>query len=196
MLLGPVVACGGQPKPPSRAVYERDVGDWSFRRYQALLDVEVWVPKNKAAAHSASYVHVDGLKRGQLGTTDVVNVVVTRYKRSKGIDRALVKFVRRLGSESRYQIDEKKIAGVRVLTADSPSESWVIWASKKHVIKVGGRGRDSIPESIVEEYGKPYPSTIKGGALEGRLPEGPDAEPETEDVEPFDPDNPRPKWQE
>ena len=38
-----LLACGGRPPPPPRGVLESDVGDWKFRRYQEVLDVEVWV---------------------------------------------------------------------------------------------------------------------------------------------------------
>ena len=47
VLLG---ACGGRPPPPPRGVVEADVGDWRFRRYQEVLDVEVWVDGNRGVA--------------------------------------------------------------------------------------------------------------------------------------------------
>lgn len=186
-----VVAGCGRPKPPVRAVIEADVSGWTFQRYQALLDVEVWVPKNRAAAHTASYVSRTALKRGRLGETDVVNAFVTRYKKNEGIARALVKFVRRLAAESGYVVEEREISGVRLFHVSGSGETWAIWAAPRHVIKIGGRGRDTIPGDVIEAYAERYPSRIKAGMLEGELPDGPDPEVESE---PFDPDNPRPDW--
>lgn len=185
-----VTACGN-PKPPVRAVIEADVEGWTFQRYQALLDVEVWVPKNRAAAHTASYVSRAALKRGRLGETDVVNAFVTRYKKNEGILRALVKFVRRLSQESGYVVEERKIAGTRLFFVSGSGETWAIWAAANHVIKIGGRGREEIPDDVVEAYADRYPSKIKEGMLEGDLPDGPDPEVETQE---FDPNNPRPDW--
>ncbi len=193
--LGLVLACGGPSKPPKRGVIEGSVSSWRFRRYQAVLDVEVWVPNNRAAAHTASYVKHSAEKRGAIGENDVVNVFVTRYKSDDGILRALVKFVRRLAQESAYVVEEKKLGGTRVLVVSGAGELWALWAARRHVIKVGGRGLRSIPESIVEAYDDRYPSTLKVGILDGPLPPGPDEEqPKEAPEEPFDPDHPRPDW--
>ena len=50
--LGGTVAtgCGGAPPQPKRGVVESDLGSWHFRRFQPVLDVEVWVENNKAEA--------------------------------------------------------------------------------------------------------------------------------------------------
>lgn len=190
-VLTALVAGCGSPKPPVRAVIEADVSGWTFQRYQALLDVEVWVPENRAAAHTASYVSRAALKRGRLAETDVVNAFVTRYKKDVGIERALVKFVRRLAAESGYVVEEREIGGIRLFHVSGSGEVWAMWAAPKHVIKIGGRGRDDIPGDVVEAYAERYPSRIEEGMLEGELPEGPDPKVETQ---PFDPDNPRPDW--
>jgi hypothetical protein len=68
-----------------------------------------------------------------------------------------------------------------------------MWAAKRHVVKVGGRGRDNVPGSVVESYADRYPSRLPGGSLEGPLPPGPDnAGPKPEDKEQYDPNNPQP----
>ena len=67
-----------------------------------------------------------------------------------------------------------------------------MWAANKHVVKVGGRGRESVPENLVESYADRYPSVIKGGVLEGALPPGPDNSVEKEDKQEYDANNPRP----
>jgi hypothetical protein len=67
-----------------------------------------------------------------------------------------------------------------------------MWAAKNHVVKVGGRGRETVPSSVVETYADRYPSVIPGGALEGPLPAGPDNAVEKEDKEPYDANAPKP----
>ncbi|HEX5059554.1 MAG TPA: hypothetical protein VFV99_09355 [Kofleriaceae bacterium] len=185
-------ACGGHPPPPKRGVVEKDLGSWKFRRFQPVLDVEVWVEGNKAQAYTASYVADEAEKTGHVEDKDVVNVFVTRYEKPEGVLRETVKLVRRLAAEGGYQVDEGKVGGVRALTINGHGESWVMWAAKMHVVKVGGRGRETVPEGVVESYGNRYPSEIPGGALEGPLPAGPDNPVQKEEKEPYDAKNPKP----
>lgn len=187
-----IASCGGPGKPPKRGVIESDVDAWGFRRYQSVLDVEVWVAKNKAVAHTASYARKSAEKKGRIAESDVVNVFVTRYKKNTGVLRSLVVFVRRLAQQSGYKVGEKRISGVRVFTIKGPSEYWVMWSAKRHVVKIGGSGLTSVPGDLVDAYNERYASRVKADSLEGPLPEGP----ETPKVkkEPFDPDNPKPEW--
>jgi hypothetical protein len=187
-----LVACGGRPPIPKRGVVEGDLGGWKFRRFQPVLDIEVWVKDNKAQAFTASYVADKAEKLGHVEDKDVVSVFVTRYEKDAGVLRETVKWVRRLASESGYQVDEGKIGGARALTVHGHGETWVVWAAKKHVVKVGGRGREDVPASMVEQYADRYPSVVPGGSLEGPLPPGPDNAVETEDKPDYDPNNPRP----
>src|SRR6267142_7031248 len=106
-------SCGGHPPVPKRGVVEGDLGAWKFRRFQPVLDVEVWVENNKAEAYTASYVAEDAEKRGHVDDKDVVNVFVTKYEREDGIVRETVKLARRLAAEQGYQVDENKIEGAR-----------------------------------------------------------------------------------
>ena len=188
-----LVGCGGQKPIPKRLVVEGDLGSWHYRRFQGpLLDVEVWIDGNKGEAYSASYITADAEKRGKIEDKDLVNVTVTSYEKPDGVVRETVKLVRRLAQEKGYQVDEEKISGVRALTIKGPSEAWVMWPSKKHVVKVGGQGRTSVPGSVVESYGDRYPSKLPGGALEGPLPPGPDSGPKPAPKEKYDPNNPHP----
>jgi hypothetical protein len=188
-----LVACGGKPPVPKRLVMEGDVGSWKFRRFQGpLLDIEVWVDGNKGEAYSASYITESSEKRGQIDEKDLVNVTVTRYERKDGVVRETVKLVRRLAAEKGYQVDEKMIEGVRALSIVGPSEMWVVWPSGNYVVKVGGQGRENVPGSMVESYGDRYPSQLPGGALEGRLPPGPEDKPDPIEKDPYDPKNPKP----
>jgi hypothetical protein len=187
-----VFACGGHPPPPKRGVVEGDLGAWKFRRFQPVLDVEVWVEGNKAQAYTASYVTDDAEKKGHVEDKDVVNVFVTRYEKPEGVLRETVKLVRRLSAEGGYQVDENKVGGVRALTINGHGEAWVMWAAKQHVVKVGGRGRDTVPDGVVKSYGERYPSEIPGGALEGPLPVGPDNPVKKEEKQEYDENNPKP----
>jgi len=187
-------ACGGSPPVPKRGVVEADLGSWKFRRFQGpLLDVEVWIDGNKGEAFSASYITTDAEKRGRIEDKDLVNVTVTRYEKPDGVVRETVKLVRRLAQEKGYQVDEKKIEGVRALTITGPGEAWVMWPSTKYVVKVGGQGRTSVPSSMVESYGDRFPSKLPGGSLEGPLPPGPEAKPKKGEAveEKYDPKNPK-----
>ena len=187
-----VTACGGRPPVPARGVVEADLGAWKFRRFQPVLDVEVWVEGNKGEAFTASYVSDHAEKTGHVEDKDVVNVFVTRYAKDEGVLRETVRLVRRLAAEGGYQVDETKIGGARALTINGHGESWVMWAARQHVIKVGGRGRDSVPDGMVASYADRYPSVVPGGALEGPLPPGPGDRPKPENKEKYDPANPHP----
>jgi len=164
------IACGGPDGPPARGVIERDLEGWTFRRYQSVLDVEVWVPDNRAVAHTASYARTEAEKRGRLGEEDVVSAFVTRYQRPDGIEQALIRFVRRLAQESGYRVEERELGDVRLVEVRGAGEAWVIWPSRAHVVKIGGPGRQTIPEAVVEAYGERYPSGLKAGALDAPLP--------------------------
>jgi hypothetical protein len=188
------LACGSAPPIPKRGVVETDLGSWKFRRFQGpLLDIEVWVEGNKAEAYSASYITAEAEQRGRIDDKDLVNVFVTRYETPEGVVRATVKLARRLASDGGYQVEEDKIAGARTLTITGRGEAWVMWPSKQHVVKVGGRGRSAVPESMVANYVDRYPSQLPGGALEGTLPPGPDTTPaKTPAKQDYDPSNPHP----
>jgi hypothetical protein len=188
-------ACGGHPPIPRRGVVEADLGSWKFRRFQGpLLDVEVWVEGNKAEAYSASYITAASEQRGRINDNDLVNVFVTRYETPEGVVRATVKLARRLAQEGGYQVEEDKIGGARTLTITGRGEAWVMWPSKLHVVKVGGRGRSEVPRSMVENYVDRYPSQLPGGSLEGPLPPGRDDTPAKSRVEKpdYDANNPHP----
>lgn len=187
-----VWGCGGSPPIPKRGVVEGDLGSWHFRRFQEVLDVEVWVENNKAAAYSASYITADAEKRGRIDDKDLVNVFVTRYERPDGVVRATVKLARRLASEGGYQVEEDKIGGARALTITGRGEAWVMWPSNKHVVKVGGRGRSDVPKAMVASYADRYPSQLPGGALEGPLPPGPEDAPKAKPKQEYDSTNPQP----
>lgn len=190
-----LVACGGRPPPPPRGVVEGDIGDWKFRRYQEVLDVEVWIDGNRGVAYTATYARGAAEKVNRLTDEDIATAFVTRYERDDGVLRETVKFIRRLAQEAGYQVEEKKVGGVRVVVIVGHGEAWAMWSAPKHVVKIGGHGRTGVPEGLVASYGERYPSTLSASVLEGPLPPGPDEAPAEGEPEPeYDPDNPRPDW--
>ena len=197
-------ACGGAPSVPTRGVVEADIGGWHYRRYQSMLDVEVWVDGNAGEAHAATYVTADAERRGRIVDNDLVSAVVTQYAQPAGVLRELVRFARRLGGEGGYQVDEAMIGDVRVILVLGRGEAWALWAAGNAIVKVGGRGRDAVPHNVVEAYGARFPSQIAGGVMEGPLPPGPAAEGGGRDGKgddddddgpaPYDPANPQPDY--
>ena len=147
---------------------------------------------NRGEGYTASYVADAAEKRGHVDDKDVVNVFVTRYERDDGVVRATVKLARRLAAEQGYQVDEQKISGARTLTINGRGETWVMWPAKRHVIKIGGRGRVDVPNGMVSSYTDRYPSDLPGGVLEGPLPPGPDDQPKPIEKDKYDSNNPRP----
>lgn len=195
VLLAMAGGCGGRPPPPKRGVAEAAIAGWEFRRFQEVLDVEVWVSQNRGIAFAGTYVKAAAERSGRLGDEDVANVFVTRYEKNDGVLRATVKFLRRLAQEAGYQVEEDKVEGVRLVVISGNGETWAMWASQGHVVKVGGRGRSGVPGALVAWYGERYPSTMPAGMLEGPLPAGTD-EPAPEPDAPYDPDAPTPDFEE
>lgn len=161
--------CAGTLPPPKRRVIEKDLGSWHFRRYQHVVDVEVFVAGNPADAHAASYSNAAAEKRGRITDADVANAFVTEYAQPAGVIPALVRFARRLAQESGYVVAGDEVGGQNVLRVVGHGEAWAFWASGRYVVKVGGRGLEKVPGSLVKEYGRRYPSKLKDGALEGAI---------------------------
>jgi len=168
------------------------VESWGFRRYQAVLDPEVWVKGNRSKGYTASYVKKQAEKRGRLDEGDVANTFVTRFKKRRGVLKALVRFVRRLAQESGYVVEEEKLSGTRMLVVKGHGELWAWWVSKRYIVKIGGPGVEKLPEQLIEAYADRYPSTLKSSALDMEL-EDVEEEPELE-TEDYNPDNPKPNW--
>jgi hypothetical protein len=197
VLVVAMCACGGRPPPPPRGVVETDVGDWRFRRFQEVLDVEVWIEDNRGVAYAATYDRDEAEKINKLTDGDIATAFVTRYDHDDGVLRETVKFIRRLAQDAGYDVEEKKIAGVRCVLITGHDEAWVMWAAPKSVVKIGGRNRTDVPSKLVGVYGARYPSQMSDNVLEGPLPPGPEpkAKEDPDDEEqPYDPDNPTPDW--
>lgn len=195
-----LAACGGAQEPPRRGIVESNVASWRFRRYQKLLDVEVWVANNPAVGHTGTYVRKDAEREGRVAPETIASTFVTRYEQDRGILRALIEFVQRLENDAGYEVEIQSPGGVLVISITGQGESWALWYSHEHIIKVGGRGLESVPEELVEAYGERYPSRLTSDVLDRPLPPddsagstgstGPD-----QDDAAYDPDNPTPDWE-
>lgn len=189
-------ACGGAPAVPERGVVESNVDTWRFRRYQKLLDVEIWVRDNPAVGHTATYVRKDAEREGRIESDTLASVFVTRYQDNRGLLRGLVEFVKRLDDEGSYEVEVESLGDALVLSVRGQGESWALWQADKHIIKVGGRGRETLPEELVAAYAERYPSRLSGDILDRPLEE---LEPTTEAPGPaadddLPGDSPAPDW--
>lgn len=190
-------SCGGVPRPPERGVLENNVTSWRFRRYQKLLDVEIWVPGNPAVGHTATYVLKDAEREGRIGQETMASAFVTRYEQDRGVLRALLELSQRLKNEAGYDVEVQSSGGILVISITGQGESWALWYSAGHVIKVGGRGLETVPEALVEAYGERYPSRLTGDVLDRPLPpedSGADGAEDGAEAGAYDADNPSPDW--
>lgn len=167
-----VVSCG--PSIPPRFVLERDLGDWSYRRYQRVLDVEFAIEGVPAAGHTATYVRRPGRSERSV---PFANAFVSHYERAAGLSAELRRQVRALAS---YEVSVRDLGGGRVWYLDAgPGDRWALWVSGHHVVKIGAsEALDDVPETLVSHYMSIYPSDLDehgrardGTASAGELPE-------------------------
>lgn len=168
LLLVLLPACG--PNIPTRFVLERDVGAWSFRRYQRVLDVEIAIEGNEAVGHTATYVQ--RVARSSR-TVPFTNVFVAVYAEPRGLAAEVRRQVRALAS---YESEVRPYGGGYVWYLDAgPGDRWALWVSGAHVVKVGAGGDlPAVPEDIVNTYMGIYPSDLDphGRARPGTRSEG------------------------
>jgi hypothetical protein len=150
VLLAFVIGCG--PSYPPRFVLERDVGRLSYRRYQRVLDVEFPVEGNDAVGHTATYVR-------RTGGRDVpfVTVFVTVYDHAEGLASVVRRQARSLGSYEVRVVDE---GGRAFLLDGGPGDTWYLWVSSNHVVKVGGAAPNDWVRQVVREYMHTYSSDL------------------------------------
>lgn len=166
-LLALLPSCGASI--PSRFVVERDVGAWSYRRYQRVLDVEIPIAGRSAVGHTATYVRRDRTSR----SVPFASVFVTVYGDAHGLSAEVRRQVRALGS---YDTNVRAYGGGHVFYLDGgPGDSWALWVSGPHLVKIGaGAELDRVPEDLVSAYMGIYPSDLddRGRARPGTLSEG------------------------
>ncbi len=167
LLAAALTACG--PKLPPRYVLEKDLGNYKFRRYQQVLDVELPIDGNEAVGHTATYV-----RGGQ--TIRVAPVFVTAYEKGAGLTESVRQSLRGMQA---YAFDISKQSGAYVYRMRGESgDSWLIWVSGKQLVKLGApEGEKEVPEELLESYLDQYPSDLdeQGKAKKGAESAGPAA---------------------
>jgi hypothetical protein len=155
------------------------------------------VQNNPAVGYTATYVQKDAERAGRIRQETIASAFVTRYEQDRGVLRAMLELVQRLKTDAGYEVEVQSPGGVLVISITGQGESWALWYSRGHVIKVGGRGLPSVPEDLVEAYGERYPSRLQNDVLDRPLPPEDDVAGSTgagEDAA-YDPENPSPDWQ-
>ena len=183
-------ACG--PNIPPRYVLERDVGDFQYRRYQEVLDVEFPLEGNAASGHTATYLRRGVREDG--ADLRVATAFVTVYTEAPSLAAEIRERLETLHS---YEIAVRKVNGEWVWVLDGGDIPWVMWVSGRHLIKLGGSPEEVDDEDSDTEYGIPgdilnaytdlFDSDLDrhGQAREGSPSYGP-SRTETEDSEELD----------
>jgi len=157
-----VAGCGAQI--PERLVLERDLGPWSYRRYQRVLDVELPIADNPSESRAATYLRRDG-DGGQPG---IATAVVTRYAQGDAVAAEIRDALDTLGT---YEIDVVEREGAWMFALEGAAgDRWVLWVSGRYAVKLGApRGAPGVPGWLVRAYLDPYPSDLDqhGRAREG-----------------------------
>ncbi len=157
-----LVAVGCGASIPTRFVLERDIGDYRYRRYQRVLDVEIPVTGNEATGHTATYLHS---ARGH-GMT-VTTAFVTVYAHATALAAELGDALRTLGT---YEVTVTEVDGDYVWRVDGGEERWLVWVAGQYMVKLGAPHGTEVPEEISGEYLDLYPSDLDehGRARDGR----------------------------
>lgn len=150
LLLVVVVACGASLPP--RFVIERDLGDFVYRRYQKVLDVEITIEGNAAVGHTATYVRRD---RGR--TVAFTTAFVSVYEHAKGLAEETREQLKEL---STYDLTTIELEGDYVHRLDGGGERWAIWVSGKHLVKIGAPAGEEFPQDLAAAYLDVYPSDL------------------------------------
>lgn len=154
------------PKLPPRFVTEKDVGDYKFRRYQQVLDIELAIEGNPAVGHTATYV-----KGGKV--IRVVPVFITVYQRAGSLTENVRQ---RLRSMSGYNFEVAKLHGEYVYRMQGESgDHWLLWVSGADLVKLGAAEAETDPpEELLKLYLDQYPSDLddKGKAKKGAASAG------------------------
>lgn len=158
-----LVACG--TSLPARYVIERDVGDYAYRRYQKVLDVEFPVQENDAVGHTATYVlrHGDDVR--------YITAFVTVYDQPRGLVAEVRERIERLGT---YDVAVEKRDGAYMWKLVGGEGTWLLWVSGTHLVKLGSPD-GPVPEDLVETYVDLYESDLDehGRAEDGAASAGP-----------------------
>ena len=170
-------ACGSTV--PARYVLERDVGDFQYRRYQEVLDVEFPIEGNTASGHTATYLRRGTREDG--ADLRVATAFVTVYREASSLTAEIRE---RLDTLQSYELAVRRVHGEWVWVLDGGEVPWVLWVSGNHLIKLGGSPEEvdgdgdmeyGIPDDILEAYTDLFSSDLdeRGQARAGSPSDGP-----------------------
>jgi hypothetical protein len=145
-----LIACAATVPP--RYVVERDLGPWSYRRYQKTMDVELPVADNAAVGHTAVYIR-RGDRHGPIRTA---SAFVTVYEKPAGL---VAEVSERLATLGTYERTVEKIRGQWVWRLDGGGDDWLLWVSRNRVVKVGTQ-EGTVPQAVADRYLAVYPSDL------------------------------------
>ena len=143
------VACA--TAAPPRHVMERDLGQYAFRRYQKVLDVEFRIEGNPGVGHTATYVFRPG------DAISFATAFVTVYEKPTALAAEVRDRVRALGT---YETEVVKRDGEWVWQLDGGHDRWLLWVSGNRVVKLGGPPGRDVPEDLYEAYLDVYGSDL------------------------------------
>jgi len=135
-----------------RRVIEGDLGEFTYRRFQKVEDIEIEMDGNPGVGFTAVYQHRDTVGRPQVPRSAVAVAFVTEYQRAEGLARLLPDKLERLKG---YRV--KKDKQVYLLWGEA-GDSWAFWPSKQFIVKVGGPETRDPPKALVKAYLEAYPS--------------------------------------
>lgn len=146
-----LLGCGSEL--PARYVLEHDAGEFTYRRYQHVLDVELVVPGNPATGYTATYLRRD---RGR--GVGIATAFVTVYEHAPSL---AAEARERLATLSRYQLTARELGGGNVWLLDGgENERWAMWVSGRYLIKLGAPVGEDFPPALVDAYMDAYPSDL------------------------------------
>jgi len=157
-----LTVCG--VRRPARFVVERDLDGYAYRRYQQVLDVEVPIEGNPAAAHTATYVRRPGDGGGDStyppdDRIAVAIAMVTRYARAEAVAAEVKEALDGLSSYE-VRVVEREGAWMHALEG-AGGDRWLLWVSGRHLVKLRAPdGAPRVPGALVSAYLQPYPSDL------------------------------------
>ena len=133
-----------------RHIIEVDVGDWVYRRYQKVEDIEFQVPNNSGVGHTAVYQTRDTMGRVNVPRSAMAVAFVTEYERAEDVKKYLEDKVQELKG---YKIKKEK----EFWRLSGDGDAWALWASGKYIVKVGVPDGTTVPTELVTAYRQVYP---------------------------------------
>jgi hypothetical protein len=146
-----LLACSGSL--PARYVIERDLEEFSYRRYQKVLDTEIVVEGNDAVGHTATYLRRD---RGK--TVAFATAFVTVYTKAGSLSAEVRERLKTLES---YEFSTRDLgAGFAWILDGGDGERWAIWVNGKYMVKIGAPAGEGFPQTVLDAYMDVYPSDL------------------------------------